>query len=89
MLLFHTLMKKKSVAKPSLHPTPSVVGQQPWEACRCPDIPPLAPPKLPSLAPSPAQVPSRRDRAHVVEKQLTKVYSNCSELNKHKCVFDK
>lgn len=81
--------EEKIVANPSLHPTPSEVSHQPWEACRCPDLPPLAPPKLSSLSPSPAQVPGRRDKAHVVGKQLTKVYSKCSELNKRKCVFDK
>lgn len=44
MLLFHSLIKKKKiVTNPSSHPTPSLVGQQPWEACRCPDLPPLAP----------------------------------------------
>lgn len=85
------------IPKPLHILTPSVVVQQSWEECLVPWCPTTGSPKLPSPSPSPPvlfrvkpDLQPEEIKPHVMGIQLTRVYSNCSELNnKHKYVFDK
>ena len=77
-----------SIHKPLRIPLPAWWFHSPGKNARCPDLPSVVPQTALSLSTS-FPVAARKTKPHVMGKQATRVYSNCSEINTNMYLINK